>query len=123
MRKVILVLCIAAGLSSCYNRKASDLYPVATTTCDTTTSTYSGTVLPIMRQHCAITGCHTGSSPANGLAYDKYAGIAVVAQNGQLIQAIEHSGSVVPMPLNLPMLDQCSIDKIVRWVNLGYQNN
>lgn len=120
MKNIVAILCIVVGLSSCYDHNAADLYP---TTCDTTVVTYSATIKPIVAQHCAVPGCHTGSTPANGLAYDQYGDLKVVAQNGQLVQAIKHEGSITPMPKNLPMLDQCSINKIVRWVNQGYLNN
>ncbi len=121
MKRIIVLLVIILVFSSCYNRKAADLYP-STTVCDTTSVTYSGTILPIMQQHCAISGCHTGPGTANGLDYRQYSDLAVVASNGQLIPAIKHTGPD-PMPKDMPMLDACSINEIVRWVNEGYPNN
>jgi hypothetical protein len=113
---------LAIIFSSCYDRKAQELYP-DTSVCDTTTVTFSATILPIVSQHCAVSGCHNSTSTGNGLIYTHYADLAVVASNGQLINAIKHQGGLDPMPKNLPMLDACTINKIVRWVNQGYQNN
>lgn len=122
MKRITGTLLIIIGLSACYNRNATDLYP-SSATCDTSVVTYSGTILPIMNQHCAVSGCHTGPSTGNGLNYAQYSGLEVVAANGQLIPAIEHGNTPDPMPKNLPKLDVCTIDKIVRWVNEGYPNN
>ena len=122
MKRIIGILTSIIVLSSCYNRNETNLYP-GPATCDTSVVTFSGTILPIMQQHCAITGCHTGPSTGNGLNYNLYSGLAVVASNGQLIPAIEHGNTPSPMPKDMPMLDACTIDKIVRWVNEGYPNN
>jgi hypothetical protein len=121
MKMITGILISMLVFSSCYNRNETDLYP-GPTTCDTSMVTYSGTILPIMHEHCAVTGCHTGPSTGNGLNYAQYSGLAVVASNGQLIPAIKHTGPD-PMPKNMPMLDACSINEIVRWVNEGYPNN
>ncbi len=122
MKRITGVLLVMLVLSACYNRNATDLYP-SSGTCDTSIVTYSGTILPIMNQHCAVSGCHTGQGSANNLNYAHYADLAVVASNGQLIPAIEHGNTPSPMPKNLPMLDACTINKIVRWVHEGYPNN
>jgi hypothetical protein len=121
MKKIRGILIAMVVLCSCYNRNETNLYP-SPATCDTSVVTFSGTILPIMQEHCAISGCHTGPSTGNGLNYNLYSGLAVVASNGQLIPAIEHTGPD-PMPKDMPMLDACSINEIVRWVNEGYPDN
>jgi len=126
MKKMIPVALLTLLGSSCYNRNSTDLYPAAvgaSNTCDTTNVTYTATIVPIIKQNCAIAGCHTGPSPANGMSYDTYAGLLTTIQNGQFLLAIRHQGNIPAMPQNTAMLDDCTINKLAHWINVGYPNN
>lgn len=111
---------LLAFFYGCYNDNAEDLYP-STTGCDTSSVTYAGTVKPIMDASCATSGCHQGVSPT-GYDLSTYAGVLAVAQNGELVESIEQTGSN-PMPQGAAKLDDCAIAKIRTWVNNGAPNN
>jgi hypothetical protein len=121
------ILGISAGLSivffaSCYKDNAEDMYPSSSSGCDTFNVTYSGTIAPIMAASCAISGCHIGSGQT-GYDLSNYAGVKVVATNGNLMSSIQHTGSASAMPKDAPKLDNCTIAKIGAWVNAGAPNN
>lgn len=116
-------------LGSCYNDKYDKLYPTPTTTsCDTTTIKYSTDVAPIITTYCAINGgCHNaaGNSVTGGLDYTVFATLQAQATASLIIADINGTPTRGhnAMPLNLPPLSQCNINKITRWVNEGAPNN
>ena len=89
--------------------------------CDTTAVTFGLTIKPILNLHCIV--CHSGTSPANGLDYEKYTDVMSVAVDGRLVGAINHSPGFAPMPRFAPKLPLCDIMKIEKWVNEGASNN
>lgn len=90
-------------------------------TCDTSAYTYSGTISVILETNC--TGCHNSANTSGGVNLATYAGAKVVALNGSLVGAVTHAPGYVGMPLNAPMLDDCTITQIEKWVNAGAPNN
>jgi hypothetical protein len=119
---LLAILCVfVISMSSCYYRKPALVEVNTVPTCDTTISTYSGTVQPILASNCS--SCHFGASPSSGIRLDSYAGLSRYAANGHLVGNISHAPGYDPMPQGLPKLPDCEINKIIRWVNLGYQNN
>ncbi len=89
--------------------------------CDTSNVKFSTTVKPIIDNNCM--GCHSGSSPAGGIALTNYSQIKTVAANGRLLGSIEHAPGYSPMPKNMAMLSSCKIAQIKIWINEGMQNN
>ena len=123
-KKTLLVLALLpAFLYGCYNDNAEDLYPSTApgSACDTANITYSASIKPIIDAKCAIPGCHQTAMPT-GYDLSSHAGLTVVANNGRLIPAIDHTGPN-PMPQGAPKLDDCSITKIKKWVAMGAPNN
>jgi hypothetical protein len=116
------LLIIVTIVSGCYNRNEADLYPEPTN-CDTSNVTFSGTIQPILKQHCAITGCHTGSDPTGGYNYDTYPDVHKVASLGLLLNVINHRSGYPQMPRDAAKLDDCTIDKFTAWVNEGALDN
>ncbi len=126
---IISIVTLTIGVSSCYNDKYDKLYPpVATTTCDTTTITYSHDIAPIISSNCFSpgNGCHDAAgSSTSGYNYTTYAGLVVNVTDGALLTDINFAPTKGHnnMPKNANQLAQCDINKITRWVNQGYQNN
>lgn len=111
--------------SSCFYDKKNEIYPQAlTTTCDTTNSTYATTVVPILNSNC--NNCH-GTSVAKSIGasivLDNYTSLKTYVTNNQLINSINHTGGITPMPLNGAKMNACDISKITAWVNRGALNN
>lgn len=122
MRRLAAILCVLA-FTGCYNDKADQLYPkVNTGGCDTTTVTFTD-IKPIFTNSCALSGCHDAATPSNGYNFATYDGAKMSVDNGRLLGSIRHESSFSIMPKGLAKLDDCAINKITRWVNLGALNN
>jgi hypothetical protein len=91
------------------------------TACDLTNVTFAESVWPIIQNNC--TGCHSGGNPQGGISLTNYSQVAVIAENGLLINVVNHEPGFVAMPFNGNQLDQCSIDTLEDWVNQGYPDN
>ena len=116
-----LVFISAFIMYSCSNKKA-DLTPPSTATCDTTTVRLSIEIKAIMTVQCF--SCHGGNaSLASGIQLENYAVLKGYVNNGQLLQAITHTGNVTPMPNNGTLLSACDINKFRAWINRGAPNN
>ncbi len=116
----LLFVIIVACFTSCKNDKAELLYP-SNEICDTANVTYSGTILPILRENCYR--CHAGSSTVGPFNLDSYADVSIRAANGQLWGAVSHSNGFVPMPKDAAQLSTCNLAKIKKWLDDGYPNN
>ena len=104
---------------SCTYDSREEVEPM--TPCDTTNVTFALTIKPILEAKCIA--CHSGLAPTNGLDYEKYSDVALVANDGRLVGAINHSPGFEPMPRFAPKLPACDIKKIEKWVNDGALNN
>ncbi|GAB4382373.1 MAG: hypothetical protein Kow0075_14220 [Salibacteraceae bacterium] len=91
------------------------------TECDTTDVTFSSNIQPFIEQYCR--GCHSGNSPSGGVSLTTYAEIKSVADMGALLGTIDHQDGYVPMPYNQPKLDQCKIDMVRIWIEMGAPEN
>jgi mono/diheme cytochrome c family protein len=120
-----ITIVIIFVFSSCYYDKKDQIYPqVTNTACDTTNVTYAAVVAPIIASNCS--GCHA-STNANksgaGIVLDNYTSLKPYVTNNMLLNSILQNGTVVPMPLNMPKIDACSIKKVATWISKGAINN
>jgi hypothetical protein len=108
--------------TGCYYDNEEDLYPFSNI-CDTTNTSLSGVVKPILRGNCY--GCHSASAAGSagaGINLEDFASLEGWANNGRLVQSVEHTGCC-PMPKGGSKLPPCDIEKIKSWVASGAQNN
>lgn len=84
---------------------------------------YAADVVPILQSYCY--GCHgTGNTGGSGgILLEGYSNLSVYAANGKLQGDITHATGFKGMPYNLPKLDDCTINKIVDWIDRGYLDN
>jgi hypothetical protein len=97
-----------------------------TPTCDTVNSKYAADVVPILQANCYTCHGNGNTGGSGGINLDGYSNLVLwVNNNGKdyLIGNITHAPGFVAMPYGLPKLDDCSINKIISWVNNGAQNN
>ena len=87
------------------------------TGCDTVNVTFSKTIQPIVQIFCL--GCHSGSSPANGLTLSGYDAVKTAASGGRLMGAIMHQNGYFSMPPG-GSLTACQISEFQIWINLNY---
>jgi hypothetical protein len=123
--KIIIFFMGIVLFSACYYDKKDLVYPqVAVTSCDTTNITYAVTVTTILNTSC--NNCH-GATTANtlggGVFLHTYAAVKPYVTNGKLINSMVQNGQASPMPKNMAKLDQCTINKMILWVNKGALNN
>lgn len=124
----LVVLCLLGAIfNSCSKANETTLkmeHGISGGDCDTVGMTYQMDILPIITANCY--GCHsseTYQSSGSQLNYEDFNVLKTEVNNGELLNAIQHTGNVTPMPLNLPSLSECDINKIKDWVNNGSQNN
>ncbi len=85
--------------------------------CDTTNVTFALKIEPLISAKCQ--GCHSGSTPQGDLSLVGYANVKDEALNGNILDAIQHNGNVVPMPFQSEKLPECEIDLIRIWIENG----
>ncbi len=134
IKKMRIAFVIGAGLlltgsffSSCYYDNVEELY--GTYVCDTSSVTYSGTILPILESECLT--CHSATS-ADGLGggnnlegYDNVMGFVVAndPNNSTLYKSIAWLAGASHMPKGSAQLSDCDIAKVRVWINSSAPNN
>jgi len=125
MKKILKSAFILSSLllffTGCYNDNEYDLYPFASTACDSTNVTYSQTIAPIMSVNCNV--CHSTAMASGGVITDSYTGLITVAANGKLWGGVSWASGFNPMPNGGSQLSPCDLGKIKKWINQGYPNN
>jgi hypothetical protein len=124
MRVGITVLFFVFLLAGCYYDSKEYLFPEINSTCDTSSITYSGSVRPILGDHCYT--CHSNTSAGNfggNIKLENYADVVIQADNGKLLGTISHQSGYFPMPQGAAKLDDCSISIIRIWIQSGTPDN
>lgn len=94
--------------------------------CDTSNVSFSDDVFPVIQNNCY--GCHSGGQPSGGILLTSFNEVKTAASiapgtYGSLLGTIRHQQGNVPMPQNGPMLSECKIATIEKWVSDGMPNN
>jgi mono/diheme cytochrome c family protein len=90
---------------------------------------FAAAVQPIFSANCALSGCHAGSSPAQGMNLSQGQAYAnIVNVSSYLVHKIQGTqsnvgGSGGQMPLGRNPLSQAQIDTIRQWIADGAPNN
>jgi len=125
MKKIsswMILIFLSAAVFSCRYDNEDELYGDAI--CDTSNVAYTNIVKPILTTNCL--GCHSSSSAAtfgSGIKLEEYSDLMVQVNNGNLAGVITHSPGYPAMPRGGAKLDDCSIEKIMTWINSGAPNN
>lgn len=103
--------------------------PVTGLSCSADTVYFAGTILPLIRSSCAISGCHDAVSSREGLTLDNYNGIINLVRAGnanesKLYKVITSTNreDIMPPPPHTP-LSSDAIASIQKWINQGAKNN
>lgn len=102
--------------AGCYKDNKESMYP--SVGCDTTNITWNKDIKGIVNKSCAISGCHDASA-SGGYNLESYAGVKSMVDNNRFIAVLEAG----LMPKNASKLDNCSINKVRRWINTGAPEN
>jgi hypothetical protein len=131
MKKQVLIAILTVAIpalfvNGCTKANEEDLTKIPggdSSVCDTVNMKYVEDVVPILQENCY--GCHgvgnTGGS--GGILLEGYSNLKVYAENGQLVGNITHAPGYIGMPYGQPKMDDCSINKIIDWVNQGSPDN
>ncbi|MFL5764201.1 MAG: c-type cytochrome domain-containing protein [Bacteroidia bacterium] len=89
--------------------------------CDTAAYTYSGRIRPLFDTWCV--GCHNTSGAGGGYDFSGYSGVVASITSGRLLGAVKHDPGFIPMPQGAPILSDCDISAVQKWINSGYPQN
>ena len=120
----LLIVLPSIFIISCTKSSADEQTAVTPPgTCDTVNMKYATDVLPILESRCF--GCHgngnTGGS--GGINLDGYNNLLPYITSGSVKGNITHASGFVGMPYGEPKMDDCTINKILDWINQGAPNN
>jgi len=85
--------------------------------CDTTVSTFSGQIWPLLEAYC--TGCHNSSNSQGGIVIADYTDAVSLAENESLMGVITWDASYPNMPPS-QQLSECSIALFQKWIDDGF---
>lgn len=110
----IIVVATVLLNQGCYYDNEEELYPYEF--CDSLdNATYTNNIEQITKTNCAVSGCHTGTSPAGGLFLDTYQQVKTIGEDGRLsTRALVMQN----MPPSGP-LSACEMEAIQQWINNG----
>lgn len=103
----------------CISQNKKDI--LSTSICDTSNVTYTNTIQPTMSTYCV--SCHNSASPSAGVNLEGYSNVKSFVDNGQLWGTMNHSAGFSPMPKGVAKLDNCTLSKLLSWINKGALNN
>ena len=92
--------------------------------CDTGMNvSYAGEILPLLGNHCSVSGCHVGAFPSAGLDLSSDSAVAESANAGKLLDRLQlPSTDPRSMPPSGP-LSECDIFLFETWIKEGAQTN
>jgi hypothetical protein len=108
-------------LAGCYYDNEQELYPDDGTVCDTANVSYTGTVLPIIRNECYI--CHDQGTRSGNVVLEGHSNLLIYANNGRLYGSIAHQSGFSAMPQGRNKLLDCQLAQIKSWIDAGAPNN
>ena len=112
---------IAMIITGCYYDNEEELYPGAANCTVPETSTFSGSVLPLLNNRC--NSCHGGVSPSGGIKLTTYTDVMKYVNNESLMGSINHLAGFSAMPKNAGKMSSCDIGTIQKWIDSGALNN
>lgn len=119
MKKIFVIFAVCSLLVAACKKSSADKYD-----CTGLTPTYNGSVKTIIDGSCAFTGCHTGTSPADGLNLSGYSNSKSAALNSSdFLCSIEHGSGYHAMPQGASKLSDDKIKTIACWIQNGAPEN
>lgn len=126
MRKFLFAALILSTASGCYYDNMQELNPASVLTCTVPVNvSFTNDIKPVLNSGCGTTnsGCHNSPTATNNMTgLNSYTDV-VAAANGNLMDAVNHTGSVSAMPKDGGKLDNCSISILQKWIDQGMLNN
>ncbi len=108
-----VIIVIMMVIMSCSKDEATNV------DCTGVAPTYIKDIAPIMNLSCAVSGCHTGIFPADGLDLSTYIKVKSASLNGKVLQSIKHQSGAKAMPRDAAKLSVDKITKVECWIQSG----
>jgi hypothetical protein len=124
LRNAFFSLLFIFILTTCYYDNEENLYPVSGQDCDLTNVTYTLTVKPVLQAYCL--SCHStaaSSGSGAGIRLENYTDLKTYATNGRLYGSVSHVAGYSFMPKGGSILDNCTVQKLKKWIDDGALNN
>jgi hypothetical protein len=96
------------------------------------TVSFSGNIIPVFRNNCSLSGCHSGAYPTGHLNLDSAAAYSQLMQQGKgyvdtlypthSVLYIQMTSTSKPMPPT-GNLDACTTKMILKWIEQKAENN
>lgn len=118
---VLLLLLGGVTVSGCYYDKEEELYPPGTS-CDTTNVRYTNDIASLLSNRGCV-GCHGSSGGSGGVGLANYNDVKTHALNGRLYGALTHASGYTAMPPSGPKFDDCTLQRIQKWIARGAPEN
>ncbi len=120
MKKIISFFTLLLFFSSCLKHKTIEPASVDSSCVDTVY--FNSELMPeIFTPSCNVSGCHNSTDMAGG--YDLTTYTAINNNADIILQAIQQSGNVSPMPKFQPKLNDSLITKFDCWIKQGKLDN
>lgn len=116
MRTVIFIFSFILVLTSCKKDNEEALY--GGNDCQPEGVSFSGYVLPLVKNSCATVGCHVQGGSGNGL-FENYDQLRSKVDNGSLLERVVVLQDMPP----LGSLSSCQIETIQKWIQEGALDN
>jgi hypothetical protein len=116
--KYYILITIFSSFISCTYHNEEELYPIEVE-CIEGEMSYSNDIEPILTNY-GCNSCHSSQAP---LKLGTHAEVMDYVKNGLLVGSIVHDRGVRPMPEGQSKMDNCSIEKIKKWIEEGAKNN
>ncbi|MBC8266866.1 MAG: hypothetical protein H8E84_07875 [Flavobacteriales bacterium] len=104
--------------SSCYYDNQEELYQYLVDNCDTTSITFSNSIMPIIIDECS--SCHLSGNTLGEVSLNSYSEVMIYVDNGELESDINGTANIMP---KAGMMNNCNIMIIEKWINDGAKNN
>ena len=95
--------------------------PVPVGNCDTTSVTFSGSIVPLLDLEC--NECHSSSIRSGNIALEPHSEVLINVNNGLLLCTVRQEAGCSPMPIGSDMLSECEIAMISKWISDGALDN
>jgi hypothetical protein len=124
-RKIIILFTLILGFTSCLKHKTVKPIEVVADTssfpCGDTIYFNAELMTEIFTPSCNISGCHNSTDVAAGYDLTSYTNVSGSADI--VLQSIQQSGGLSPMPKYSTKLNDSLINKFDCWIKQGKLNN
>jgi len=134
LNNFLVLILFSLYVQSCTYNKGEAVTPNSGCTTTYSNLSFTSDIQPILTTNCAISGCHSGSSPQGNFTLESSKAYATLSKKGSgYIDVSDPKSSVLyssivsisnPMPPNgMQALSACDLKRIEIWMSEGAKDN